>query len=99
MENPSAEADANPANRRARARVSRRQRASLQRIHAGARGAALRAADTVVPADRVFSAAEAKGGSAIDEPREPPQGKRHRDLGAFGIPHQLLCRVLDENGL
>ena len=34
--------------------------------HAGARGAALRAADTVVPADRVFSAAEAKGGSAID---------------------------------
>ena len=34
--------------------------------HAGARGAVLRAADTVVPADRVFSAAEAKGGSAID---------------------------------
>ena len=34
--------------------------------HAGTRGAALRAADTVVPADRVFSAAEAKGGSAID---------------------------------
>ena len=34
--------------------------------HAGARGAALRAADTVVPADRVFSAAEAKGGAAID---------------------------------
>ena len=33
---------------------------------AGSRGAALRAADTVVPADRVFSAAEAKGGSAID---------------------------------
>ena len=39
----------------------------LQRLtHAGTRGAALRAADTVVPADRVFSAAEAKGGSAID---------------------------------
>ena len=34
--------------------------------HAGTRGAALRAADTVVPADRVFSAAEAKGGAAID---------------------------------
>ena len=58
--------------RRARAQVSHvattstRIAATICNNHAGSRGAALRAADTVVPADRVFSAAEAKGGAAID---------------------------------
>ena len=67
-------ADANPAYRSTRASkfhasaVAPRDDVDANRCnnHAGARGAALRAADTVVPADRVFSAAEAKGGSAID---------------------------------